>query len=63
MYVFGNRLFYFETITERKVKNKKNGGKKKFLLSMYVFCVCVFVCLCVGLSVDTLHASSFIIGG
>ena len=51
----GNRLFYFQTITERKIENKKLGGKKRFpqfLLSMYVFC----------LSVIALQTSSFDIG-
>ena len=46
-FFFGNRLFYFQTNRERKIENKKIGCKKKFpqfLLSMYVLCVCLFVC-------------------
>ena len=60
---FGNRLFNFQTITERKIENKKLGGKKRFpqfLLSMYVFCLCVCVFVC--LSVIALQTSSFDIG-
>ena len=56
-----NLLFYFQTITERKIENKKFGGKKGFL-SFYSVCM-YLVCLCVCLSVDTLQASSFNIGG
>ena len=53
----GNHLFYFQTITERKIENKKlgGGGTKRFplfLLNMYVF-FCVFVCVFVcGRSTD-----------
>ena len=61
-YCIGNRLFYFQTNTEKK-QNIKNLAVKKwfpqFLLSMYVcLCVCVFVCL----SVIALQTSSFSIG-
>ena len=49
----GNRLFNFQTITERKIERKKKLGGKKGFLSFYSVCmffVCVFVCLCVCLS-------------
>ena len=56
--VLGNRLFYFQTITERKIENKKLGSKKKGFLSFYSVCmffVCVFVCLFVcGHSTDVI---------
>ena len=56
-------FFYVQTDRETKIENKKCGFKKRFLqflLSMYVFCV--FVCLCVCLSVITLQSTTFKIG-
>ena len=43
-------FFNVQTIREIKIENKKLGGKKRFpqfLLSMYVFCLCVCVFVCV----------------
>ena len=58
-YLFGNRIFNVQTITEIKKYKIKNLAVKKgfpqFLLSMYV-------CLCVCLSVIALQTSSFNIG-
>ena len=55
-------FFYFQTKRERKIDNKTLGRKKRFpqfLLCMYV---CVYVYMCVCLSVRALQTSSFNIG-